>query len=104
MGHKEMSNSLGFADLALASSLKHNRSLRLINKLNDAIEWNHVEQILMAHIPWEPVVKALTHILRYSSLTPTFTVGIIVKVAPKSSGPDYLHGFTGKPWNLKRFL
>jgi len=44
-----MDNTLGFADLALASSLKHNRSLKLMNKLNDAIEWDRVEQILMAH-------------------------------------------------------
>ena len=49
MGYKKMRNALGFADLALASSLKHNRSLKLMNKLNDAIEWNRVEQILMAH-------------------------------------------------------
>ena len=49
MGYKKMRNSLGFADLALASSLKHNRSLKLMNKLNDAIEWNRVEPILMAH-------------------------------------------------------
>ena len=45
MGYKKMSNSLGFADLALASSLKHNRSLKLMNTLNDAIEWKRVEQI-----------------------------------------------------------
>jgi len=37
-------------------------------------------------------------------LTPIFTAGLIVKVTPQSSGPDYLHGFTGKPWNSKRFL
>ena len=29
MGYKKMSNSLGSADLALASALKHNRSLEL---------------------------------------------------------------------------
>ena len=48
MGYRKMGNSLGFADLALVSSLKHNRSLKLMKKLNDAIEWNRVEQILMA--------------------------------------------------------
>ena len=47
MGYKKMRSSLGFADLALASSLKHNRSLKLMNKLNDAIEWNLVEQIFV---------------------------------------------------------
>ena len=30
MGFKKMDSSLGFADLALASSLKHNRSLKLM--------------------------------------------------------------------------
>ena len=44
-----MNNSLGFADLALASSLKHNRSLKLMNTLNDAIVWSRVEHILMTH-------------------------------------------------------
>ena len=49
MGFKRMENSLGFADLALATSLKHNRSLKLMNTLNDAINWDRVEPILMAH-------------------------------------------------------
>jgi len=49
MGYKKMDNSLGFADLALATSLKHNRSLKLMQKLDAAIDWQRVEQILMAH-------------------------------------------------------
>jgi IS5 family transposase len=49
MGYKKMDNTLGFADLALASSLKHNRSLKLMNTLNDSIDWDRVEQILVAH-------------------------------------------------------
>ena len=49
MGYKKMHNTLGFADLALAGSLKHNRSLKLMNKLDAAIDWTRVEQILMAH-------------------------------------------------------
>ena len=49
MGFKKMDNSLGFADLALASSLKHNRSLKLMKKLNNAIEWPRIESILMSH-------------------------------------------------------
>ena len=40
MGYKKMRNSLGFADLALESSLKHNRSLKLMQKLDAAIEWS----------------------------------------------------------------
>jgi hypothetical protein len=44
-----MDNSLGFADLALASSLKHNRSLKLMEKLDKAIDWSRVESILLSH-------------------------------------------------------
>ncbi len=49
MGFKKMDNSLGFADLALASSLKHNRSLKLMKKLDKAIDWSRVENILLSH-------------------------------------------------------
>ena len=49
MGYKKMKQNLGFADLALASSMKHNRSLKLMEKLNAAIDWTRVETILMNH-------------------------------------------------------
>ena len=49
MGYKKMDQSLGFADFALASSLKHNRSLKNMKKLNKAINWSRVEEILMNH-------------------------------------------------------
>ena len=49
MGYKKMSNSLGFADLALADSMKHNRSLKLMENLDAAIDWKRVENILLSH-------------------------------------------------------
>ena len=49
MGFKKMDNSLGFADLTLASSLKHNRILKLMKKLDKAIDWTRVETILLSH-------------------------------------------------------
>jgi len=49
MGFKKMDSSLGFADFALASSLKHNRSLKLMEKLDKSIEWPRIESILMGH-------------------------------------------------------
>jgi len=49
MGFKKMDSSLGFADFALASSLKHNRNLKLMNKLDKSIEWPRIESILMGH-------------------------------------------------------
>jgi hypothetical protein len=49
MGYKKMDHSLGFADFALASSLKHNRSLKNMEKLNETINWSRIEEILMNH-------------------------------------------------------
>lgn len=49
MGFKKMDSSLGFADLALASSLKHNRSLKLMEKLDKSIKWSRIEAILLSH-------------------------------------------------------
>jgi transposase, IS5 family len=49
MGYKKMDQNFGFADLALESSLKHNRSLKTMEKLDKAINWSRVEEILMNH-------------------------------------------------------
>ena len=49
MGFKKMDDNLGFADLALASSLEHNRSLKLMEKLNKSIDQLKINTILMGH-------------------------------------------------------
>ncbi len=47
MAFKKMDTDFGFADLALESTLKHNRSLKLMEKLNASINWSRIEVILM---------------------------------------------------------
>ena len=42
-------NFIGQADWALESSKKHNRSLKTMEKLDKAINWSRVEEILMNH-------------------------------------------------------
>jgi hypothetical protein len=49
MGYKKMKQNLGLAEFALASSMKHNRSLKNMKKLDKAIDWSRVETILMNH-------------------------------------------------------
>jgi len=49
MGYKKMKQNLGFADLALASSMKHNRSLKNMEKLNQSIDWHRINTILLGH-------------------------------------------------------
>ena len=49
MAFKKMDTSLGFADLALESSRKKNRSINNMKKLEKAIDWSRIESILMNH-------------------------------------------------------
>lgn len=49
MGYKKMDQNFGFAESALASSMRHNRSLKNMQKLPKAIDWSRVETILMNH-------------------------------------------------------
>lgn len=46
---QKVDNNLGFADLALAKSFKHNRSLKTMTDLAGAINWNRIEEILLNH-------------------------------------------------------
>ena len=49
MGYKKINRNLGFADVALANSLKHNRSLTLMDKLNRSLNWERIQSVLMSH-------------------------------------------------------
>ena len=49
MGYKKMSENISFADLALASSLEHNRSLKNMERMGKVVDWSRVETILMSH-------------------------------------------------------
>ena len=49
MGHKKMKHNLGFADFALASLLEHIRSIKLMEKVSDSINWVSIDTVLMSH-------------------------------------------------------
>lgn len=44
-----MKQNLGFADFALSSSFKHNRSLKLMDKISNSIDWARIDSVLMSH-------------------------------------------------------
>jgi transposase, IS5 family len=48
MGYKKMDQALGFADFALPSSLKHDRSLKTTEQLDKAINGTRIDEILIA--------------------------------------------------------
>ena len=49
MGYKKAEPNMTFAELSLMSSREHNRSLKLMEKINDIIDWSKVETLLMEH-------------------------------------------------------
>lgn len=49
MGFKKIDRNLGFADLALTSSLEKNRSLSTLKQLDKVIDWSRIQIALRAH-------------------------------------------------------
>ena len=49
MGFKKTTRNLDFADLAMATCLEQNRSIKFMEQLNNTINWARVESILLSH-------------------------------------------------------
>jgi transposase, IS5 family len=49
MGFKKTTRNLDFADLAMATCLEQNRSIKLMEQLNNTINWARVESILLSY-------------------------------------------------------
>jgi IS5 family transposase len=47
MGYKRIGDEISFADLAISKSLKHNRSIKLMDRINSAVKWSNIEALLM---------------------------------------------------------
>ena len=46
MGFKNIESKIGFAELALASSMAKNRNLKTLKQLDKVINWPRIEKIL----------------------------------------------------------
>jgi len=49
MGYKRIGKVISFADLAVSKSLKYNRSLTMMNKINKLISWKNIEPLLLEY-------------------------------------------------------
>lgn len=49
MGFKKIDQIIGFAELALSTSMEKNRSLTTLEQTNKVIDWAKIENILMKH-------------------------------------------------------
>ena len=46
MGYKKIGKEMSFADLAVSKSLEHNRSVKMMNRINKVIKWRNIEALL----------------------------------------------------------
>jgi IS5 family transposase len=46
MGYKELGEEISFADLAISKSLEHNRSLKMMKRINKVVNWRNIEALL----------------------------------------------------------
>ena len=49
MGYKDLGKEMSFADLAVSSSLEHNRSLKMMNRINKVVNWTNIDALLREH-------------------------------------------------------
>jgi predicted MarR family transcription regulator len=49
MGYKQIEPIMTFAEVSLLRSMKHNRSPKRLEKINQVINWSKVDDILMSH-------------------------------------------------------
>ena len=49
MGYKRIGKVISFADVAVSTSLEHNRNLTMMNKINTLISWKNMEALLLEY-------------------------------------------------------
>jgi len=49
MGYKKLGKEMSFADLAVSKSLEHNRSLKMMNRINKVVNWRNIEALLQEY-------------------------------------------------------
>jgi IS5 family transposase len=49
MGYKQMDRNMTFAEVDLMTSMEHNRSLKMMEKINQIIDWSEIEAVLLKH-------------------------------------------------------
>jgi IS5 family transposase len=49
MGYKKMNGNMTFAEIDLMTSMEHNRSLKMMEKINNIIDWSAIEAVLLKH-------------------------------------------------------
>jgi hypothetical protein len=46
MGYKKWGKEISFADLAVSKSLEHNRSVKMMDRIDKVVNWKNIEALL----------------------------------------------------------
>ena len=46
MGYKDLGKEMSFADLAVSRSLEHNRSVKMMKRINEVVKWKNIDALL----------------------------------------------------------
>jgi len=65
MGYKRIGKMISFADIAVKRSLEHNRSVKMMERINKAVAWENIEALLLE---WYDVGKSTEGADAYSPL------------------------------------
>ena len=49
MGYKKLGKKMSFADLAISRSTENNRSVKMMEKINNLIDWHNIEALLLEY-------------------------------------------------------
>ena len=49
MGYKKLGKKMSFADLAVKRSLEHNRSVKMMERINTSVTWENIEALLLEY-------------------------------------------------------
>ena len=49
MGYKRIGKRISFADIAVKKSLEHNRSVTMMEKINNTVTWENIEALLLEY-------------------------------------------------------
>lgn len=49
MGYKKLGKNMSFADLAVNNTIEYNRSVKMMEKINKAVNWNNIEALLLEY-------------------------------------------------------
>ena len=49
MGYKKLDEVMSFADLAVSKSVAHNRSVKMMDRINKVVNWRNIDALLREH-------------------------------------------------------